>query len=386
MRGVNITLANGQLGATVQTNDGVVGLVCTGGIDGYALNAGLLITSMANAAVQGVTAAGSPFLYRQLNDFFTLAGSGSQIYVLPVTNTVTLGQMDSYAASLRAFAQGKIKVMGITTDDTEVYGGAVTVTNGLNADVYTLLAAMVTECANAFAAQQPYRCIIGGTSYNGVPADLVDETAGTTNNRCAILIGDNGNAPGGATDQACVGALLGDIATLPVQRKISRVRNGPMPNVVANIGAITVGDAAHAGDYSVIAEKGFITWWTYPNVAGLYWSGDDTCSAKTDDYHYLARGRVIDKAHILAYTTFVQEVDDEMAVNADGTLDAGFCKWLSAQIVNQINTAMTANGEISSVSCFIDPSQNILANNQLAVVLKIVPVGYATDIEVTLGF
>jgi hypothetical protein len=110
------------------------------------------------------------------------------------------------------------------------------------------------------------------------------------------------------------------------------------------------------------------------------------CTATTDDYGMLARGRVIDKAHILAYTTFVQEVDDEIPVNADGTLDAGFCKWLQQQIVNQISNTMTANKEISSVSCFIDPVQNILSTNQLNVVLTITPVGYATNISINLGF
>ncbi|NDC42011.1 MAG: hypothetical protein EBZ77_10755 [Chitinophagia bacterium] len=82
----------------------------------------------------------------------------------------------------------------------------------------------------------------------------------------------------------------------------------------------------------------------------------------------------------------MQEVDDEVPVNDDGTLDAGFCKWLSGQIENQINNTMTANREISSVTCLIDPTQNILATNTLNVVLSIVPVGYATNIRISLGF
>jgi hypothetical protein len=53
---------------------------------------------------------------------------------------------------------------------------------------------------------------------------------------------------------------------------------------------------------------------------------------------------------------------------------------------NQINNTMTANREISSVTCFIDPAQNILSTNRLNVVLRIIPVGYATNIEISLGF
>jgi hypothetical protein len=79
-------------------------------------------------------------------------------------------------------------------------------------------------------------------------------------------------------------------------------------------------------------------------------------------------------------------VDDEVPVTTDGTLEPGFCKWLSQQIENLINNTMTANREISSVKCFIDPEQNILSTNQLNVVIGIVPVGYATQIEISLGF
>ena len=82
----------------------------------------------------------------------------------------------------------------------------------------------------------------------------------------------------------------------------------------------------------------------------------------------------------------MQEVDDEVPVNEDGTLDAGFCKWLGQQIINQVTLNMVANKEVSSVECFIDPTQNIISTNQLNVVLKITPVGYASDIEISLGF
>jgi hypothetical protein len=51
-----------------------------------------------------------------------------------------------------------------------------------------------------------------------------------------------------------------------------------------------------------------------------------------------------------------------------------------------MNNTMTAGKEISSVSCFIDTTQNVLSTGVLNVVLKITPVGYASDIEVQLGF
>lgn len=390
MGSVNITLANGQLGATLQTNDGITGMVLTGATEagGYTVGTPILVTSLADVGNAGITAANNPFAMRQLTEFYNEAGPGAQLYLMLVPPTMDVAEMADKtnangAKKLLDYAQGKIKVIGLLAHDTAVAteaGVAITVANALNADVYTAAANAQLLAADYFAGQKPFRAIIGGSSYSGVAADLADLTSGTSNNRTAILLGDTegGNA-------ACMGLLLGVISSIPVQRKISRVRSGALATQSAFVGTTTV-DYTGAGQMAVIAGKGYITFTTYPNVSGYFFSGDPMCTATTDDYAMLARGRVIDKAHILAYTTFVQEVDDEVPVNEDGTLDAGFCKWLSQQIVNQVNNTMTANKEISAVSCYINPAQNILGTNQLDVVLKITPVGYATEIEINLGF
>ena len=391
MGSVNISLANGQLGGTIQTNDGITGIVLTGNDEtgGYTTETPILVTSMADVAAAGITAINNPFAIKQLQEFYNQAGKGAQLYVMLLKPTVTVAQMADItnptgAKALLDFAAGKIKVLGLLSDDvaTAAAGGTVTVTAGVNADVYTAASHMAVMANAYFEAELPFRAVIGGTSYSGVASALTDETSGTTNNRTAILIGDTDISYSSAS--ACVGLLLGVISSIPVQRKISRVRTGALTNTKAYVGGATVEVAA--GDLAVIAGKGYITFTIYPNVSGYFFSGDPMCTATTDDYCMLARGRVIDKAHILAYTTFVQEVDDEVPVNSDGTLDAGFCKWLEQQIVNQVNNTMTANNEISAVGCFIDPSQNILSTNRLNVVLKVTPVGYATDIEISLGF
>ena len=388
---VNISLANGQLGGTIQTNDGITGLVVTGVSEsgGYTIGTPILVTSMADVATAGITETNNPFAIKQLQEFYDEAGTGAQLYVLLTPATMTIAQMASdrtadAAKALLDFAAGKIKVLGLLSDDLAIAaaGATITTTGALNDDVYTAAANMAVMAEVYFQAEKPFRAIIGGTSYTGVPGSLTDETDGTTNNRTAILIGDTDITYSSAS--ACVGLLLGVVSSIPVQRKISRVRTGALTNINAYAGSATV--EATGTDMEVIARKGYITFTTYPNVSGYFFSGDPMCTATTDDYCMLARGRVIDKAHILAYTTFVQEVDDEVPVNADGTLDSGFCKWLEQQIVNQVNNTMTANKEISNVNCFIDPAQNILSTNQLNVVLKITPVGYATDIEISLGF
>lgn len=387
MGSVNIVLANGQLGGTIQTNDGIVGMVLTGKTEpGYAVGTPILVTSMAAVADAGITKEENGFVYKNLVEFYNQAGAGAQLYLMLVSNTMTVADMaDNTNANgvkkLLDYAAGKIKVVGLMSDDAAIAatGGVITITNGLNEDVYTAANNMAVTAEQYFSSHKPLRAIIGGTSYSGDAAVLQDMRAGTTNNRTAILIGDTKEGAG-----ACMGMAMGVIASVPVQRKISRVRSGALKNTVAYLGAGTYESLAATAP--LIAALGYITFTTYANTSGYFFSGDPMCTATTDDYSMLARGRVIDKAHILAYTTFVQVVDDEVPVNTDGTLDAGFCKWLSQQIVNQVNNTMTANKEISSINCYIDPAQNILSTNILNVVLSITPVGYATDIIVNLGF
>ncbi len=388
MGSVNITLANGQLGAILQTNDGITGMVLTGADEahGYTTGSPILVTSMTDVVAAGITETGNPFATRQLQEFYNQAGSGARLYLMLVPADMSVSNMAKYSNAdgvrkLLDFAQGKIKVLGIMSDDDAIVadGGTVTVTNGMNEDVYNAADNMAITAEEYFNIQRPFRAVIGassvvaGTSYN-------DVATGTTNNRTAILIGDTQSSKA-----ACLGLLLGVVSSVPVQRKVSRVRNGALTNSEAFIGTSALATLG-VGAPGVIADLGYITFITYPNVSGYFFSGDPMCTATTDDYAMLARGRVVDKAHILAYTVFVQEVDDEVPVNEDGTLDNGFCKWLEQQMENQINNTMTANREISSVTCFIDPAQNILSTNRLNVVLRIIPVGYATNIQISLGF
>ncbi len=389
MGSVNITLTNGALGSTLQTNDGVTGMVITGvsvpgGLD---INTPALLTGRSSLTALGITPANNELVYNQVQDFYSEAGDGAELYLM-MTNpeqkiSLMCDQTNEYGVTkLLNYAKGRIKMLGVMSNDAEVAiatDDATDTTHGINGDVYTAVSKLQQTILSYRNRHQPLRAVIAGTSCTGDVGALNDVSTGATNNSVSVLIGDTRESHG-----ACVGLLLGRLSTILVMRKVSRVRTGPVNTSEAWIGPLRVDTALSSA--AAVASRGYITWCAYPNVAGFFFSGDDTCSSQTDDYHFLCRGRVIDKAHVIAYTTFVQEVDDEVPVNNDGTLDAGFCKWLSQQIVNQVNNSMTINKEISSVSCFIDPAQNILSTNRLNVILRIVPVGYATDIEISLGF
>ncbi len=384
MGGVNITLANGQLGQTIQTNDGICGMVLSGATEGdYTVGDPALITSLEALEALGITTTGNAFAYRHIKDFYSLAGAGAQLYIMLLGDTADVDEIcdktnASGAKKLLDYAAGRIKLLAVMTDD-DFLDVTPTITNGLNADVYTAITNAEVLAAHFVDLQMPFRTIIGGTSYSGVPANLSDLTT-RSDNRTAVLIGDTESGKG-----AAIGLLLGTLASVPVQRKASRVATGALPTETAYLATATVESKPY--DEATISSKGFITWKTYPHKSGYFWSSDHMATADTDDYNVLCRGRIIDKAHVIAYKTFIDVVDDEVPVDPEsGKLSAGYCRALEQAIENQLNNSMTANREISSATAFVNPEQNVLSTNTIAVNLGIVPVGYSSVINVTLGF
>lgn len=378
---VKISLQNGTLGGTLQTADGVCGMVLTGTSEGTIVaGTPFSVVSLADAETQGLTQTNNAFAYRQIKEYYNEAGDGAVLYLLLLPSTTTVDMMAdetnaSGAVKLLDFAGGTIRLLGVM-DDPSTY--TPTVTNGLNTKVYTAASNMQVLATTYFNKQTPFRGIVGGESFSGTATDLTDQTTGS-NNRVSILVGDTQNTG----NVAALGLALGRLSVIPVQRKISRVKTGPLTAQTAYIGTTA---AEKYTTTATIHDKGFISFRTFPNKSGYYFTGDPTCTSTTDDYRFIARGRVIDKAQILAYATYVNEVDNEVPVNSDGTLNAGYCKYMEQQIINQLQLIMQANNEISGASCFIDPAQNVLATNKVNVVLKIIPVGYSSEIDVTLGF
>ena len=109
----------------------------------------------------------------------------------------------------------------------------------------------------------------------------------------------------------------------------------------------------------ILSDKGYIVYREFPTKSGYFYSGDPTAIADTDDLNTIARNRIIDKAIKIAYSTYVEELDDDVEVTEAGLLDPALVTYLQQKIISQA----TANfkGEISNFRCVIDANQNILS-------------------------
>ncbi len=392
--GVNITETNGNLASAAATNDGIMAIVATGATEGiYTAGTPILITSMVDLASAGITTVGNAYAVKEVQEFYNEAPAGSQLYLMLVTSATTIASMADKtnangAIKLLNYGQGSIKGIGLIADDKAVHtgGGTITITNGMNADVYTAATNLKALIADFVTAENPLFGLIGGTSYAGVAANLSTMNVGTTNNYVGIVIGDTRNYDATYTG-AAVGECLGTFASIPVEQKISWVGNGERSNSAAYLNTVPV--TLTNGDPATIAGKGFITFKMYANVAGFFWSGDPTLSATTNDYYMLARRRVINKAHRLVYAYLVNNVDAKVpTVPGTGKIDPGYAKDLETKISGKrgvLTVNMTLLGNCTGSTCFVDPNQNIVSSNTLAVAVTVNVFGYSSTINVNLG-
>ena len=381
---MSIVLENGGLGGTVQTNDGVCGLVCTGvSGDGYTLGTPLLLTGMGDLAGAGITQALSPFLYKQVKEFYQEAGDGALLYLMPIANTVTHDAATGDSGPCQVlldYANGAIAVLGIVLDDAAVYDGDITTETGINDAVFTAVANIGGVQGTYRDRKQPFRAVIGATSYQGVPGDLLPVADQASNNGAALVLGDTvaGNGMG-----AAVGLVLGRLAKIPVQRKASRVLDG----AISQTAYYYTNDAKlRPNEAAVIEAAGYITFKKYAGESGFFLTGDRTAIDTDDDYHLLARGRVIDKALRVTYATLLKVVDDEVPTVAGGKPEPMWAKDLETKIKKALTVAMVSQGEASAVDCTVPLDQDVVGNSNLVVITKLRPVGYATDIEERLGY
>lgn len=389
---VKISFENGALGGVAPSEDGVCGLVAYAAAVSttFALNTPYLITKLAGLEALGITSeatGANAALYKTVKEFYSEAPDGTKLWVMGVAASTSIANLTDKANNiisplLRA-ARGSINILMLKlasaaepTMSGSIDGAVLTAVTNLQS-----LAEDWTE--NCYA---PFMCLVEALSYNGVAASLPDLTA-RSDNRVGVVLGDSVSGSAGAA----VGLVAGRLAAEPVQRSLARVRSGAIKAEAMYIGT----NLAEIGDPDVANDLGYIVPRTFVGKSGYYWSDDHLATNASDDYCAIPRRRVIDKAYRITYKTIVDEVAENVPVNAEGKLAAFHCKGVETSVESAIVNSMTSEGNLGNdpdnasdlgVQCYIDPDQNILATSRLEVNLKVKPHGYSKYIDVKLGF
>ena len=386
---VVINIKNGNLGGGKELADGIAGIIVSGDAApsaDWALGKAKQFFSISEVKDAGLDSQydtdNTTNAFKQVADFFAVAGDGAEIWVMLVPKTETMedicdsASVNAYASALLEAADGSIRLLAISRVPDALY--EATYVEGLDDDVIAAITKLEVLADSKAALLEPFVGLIEGREYQGNIGTIADLKGYGFNRVASVICGDQTDG------SAAVGLLLGRLAADPVQRKPGRVKTGAIPIVA---GYSSDGEKITRGIANSLDTKGWIVMTPYPQRSGLYWGVDNTCAPADDDFSTIVNRRVIDKAMLIAYDTYVNEIMDEVSVDQEtGNLNPAVVKYFEGKIANAINNGMTANGEISSVSAFVDPKQNILATSKLVVSLQIVPVGYAKTITVNLGF
>lgn len=131
----------------------------------------------------------------------------------------------------------------------------------------------------------------------------------------------------------------------------------------------------------------FITATSIQTLPGLYITNPNMMCAPSSDFNWVQHRHVINKFMQILYNFFVQKLNGSIRVSKDtgfilpqdaNTLENGCDAQLAANIVN--------TGDCSSASIAVTRNNNILATAQLEVTGTVVPLAYAKQISITVGF
>ncbi|MFN4249269.1 MAG: DUF2586 family protein [Flavipsychrobacter sp.] len=363
---VNIT--NNAMGGAPANEDGLSALMVTAtAVTGLGLLVPAQVYSLNEAVALGITAAATPFAYRQIKGFydgynFITGSQRAPLYIMTAADTVTLAQMaDQTNASglkkLLDFANGRVRLAGVARNPA--IGYTPTVTNGVDADSLTALDNAHTLATTCAASNNPLRVFVEQRAFLYANVASLLDMSTKTSRRALPVIGSQLND--GSAD---VGFMLGVAAGIKVNQSMGRVK----------FGAITAFTQAYIGDKKVeeftaidtLHDKGYVYFRTIPNRSGYYINGDRMACATTDDYCYLHRGRVIDKAQRIVARVYTEWLNDDVETISGGRLAPAVVDTLENILDTAVRQEMA--GEISEYETFIDPEYNVVSNGKIKVV------------------
>ncbi|MBY0244503.1 MAG: DUF2586 domain-containing protein [Sphingobacteriaceae bacterium] len=376
--GIKINLTNGALGGVSPSADGVMGLICSGvATIGINLSEPKVIFGMNDLKNIGITADNNVGAYRHVKEYYDTAGEGSELWLMLVASTLSMSDIvdnsQSYATVLLNAAQGRINVLGVTRTPSVAYSPIIQA--GLDKDVYdTIPKAQVLALAYE-AKFAPITVLVEGRSYTGNETEVTDLRT-MSNNRVGVIL-----ASSMSDGSASVGLVLGRMAAIPVMRNIGRVKSGALPISTGYVGAKKVD--TYTG-LNLLHDKGYIVLRKFVGKEGYYFNDDPLATLISDDYNSITNRRVIDKTLRLVYKTYVEELLDEVPVDAKGNIIIPIASAWQSKIENVVNSSML--GELSAFEVFIATNQNVLSTGKITITIKVTPIGYAKTIVINLGF
>lgn len=332
-KGPEIFTLNGQLGVRLALSDGIKGLIVNGpSTVGFAHSTVKRFARIQDALAAGINASydsvNKVLVYETIKEFFRLQPEGILYVLLTTQATTQLQMMQTHVDKLMTsdvIRTGE-RISSIALKRNVAEGVVPVVALGLWVEVAQARAEWATTNANLESKGIFLGTIIIDGSYAGAVADLPNLRAINDARGAAVCIGMDPAVAGRDAlfaNYADTGAMLGLIASrkaaesmaaLQVESPPKAYRGKPTLSMTDTLyqrwmsGSLSNGvalatlsqaqiDTLNANGYNYF-DKTF-------NFAGVYGVNGATCILGTDDYPYIERWEVIQKAKHYAYQFFV---------------------------------------------------------------------------------
>lgn len=331
-------------------------------------------------------------VFEHIKDFYSQAGKGAELHFMIINRSsistvsglvdVSTGTVPPVQRILND-TQGRVKLVAIANNPTNSEDTSAT---GLASDITNAVVA-AQALRDQEALQHRYASyIIEGRGFN-IGGTYPDLRTTLSANRVSVMVGADPEVSARhskTVNYAAVGLLLGRLAATPVQRNVGRVKDGPVLQLNAGVSNGQPLTELTDGDQESMHRAGYVFFKKHPGINGFYFNDDNTATSFTDDFAGISSGRTIDKASAVTKQTYTNELLDDIDLNDDGTMRPSVINYFQSLLETSIGAQMA--GEISNVSVFADPRQNVVSTDQIKVQVDVTKRGQAKAITVDLGF
>jgi len=213
--------------------------------------------------------------------------------------------------------------------------------------------------------------ILGATpGFSGTDANMIAVAAGDCTQKDSL----HGDA---ILDRSIAFGIAPRLGAIDAAEHPGRVRSGALA-----IETLTH-DLAASTTLGALDAQGFIGAQSIQGVSG-YYATATTRAAVGSDFTTIMRVRVMCFACRAALARMVEECNESIPVNNDGTIRADVADGLDASVTSFLTRELGRRA--SSVAIQVDRTADLVSTSTLPFKVRLVPLGYSTAITLDLGF
>lgn len=398
---VKIIKSNGGLGRRNPSSDGVSGFLTTG----VAVPGKLVLGTVYKLQnMQDVQAIGIDEAYDTANNvllFYSLAeifrvNPDITLYLMVAPQATTMADLldptKQYGPKLIAESEYSIVQLAVSFNPGGDYVPAPS--GGLDGQVIAAVAQAQLLATYSEGLHAPISSIgLEGKGFNGTTTAATDLRT-LASNKVSVIIGQDASSAAAVShpNHAAIGTWLGCVSKAVVNVNIGWPEQFPLTDglkakwLKAGLSGGTSISSYTGQQLNQLDDKGYIFARVIPQFAGVYLNDSHTCTELADDYSRIEMNRTIDKAIKNIRAALAAKLLSPLMVDEQtGLLDPATVAVFETLAQSEVD-AMKRASEISGGTVYINPEQNILANQTLEVDVEIVPTGLAHTIKVKIGF